>query len=238
MRYEVDTHTHTIASGHAYSTMAEMAAAAKTAGLAALAITEHGPMLPGSCHRIYFHNYKSIDRHAFGIELLLGCEINIVSYDGAVDLDRKSLEKLDIGIASIHDHCYSIGTKAQNTRAYCRAMENPYVDIIGHPDDGRVPVDFEELVRCAKDTGKLLELNNSSLSPANPRENGYENMKTMLVCCERYGVMVSLGSDAHFFDRVGRFDDVQAILDEVHFPEELIANISVDRLKQHLHKFR
>ena len=50
--------------------------------------------------------------------------------------------------------------------------------------------------------------------------------------------MVSLGSDAHFFDRVGRFDDVQAILDEVHFPEELIANISVDRLKQHLHKFR
>ena len=237
MRYEVDTHSHTIVSGHAYNTMAEMAAEAAAIGLKALAITEHGPMLPGSCHQIYFHNYKAVDRYAYGIELLLGCEMNITGYDGQLDLDKKSLDALDIGIASIHDHCYLIGTKKENTRAYCLAMENPYVDIIGHPDDGRVPADYEELVRCARDTGKLLELNNSSLSPANPRENGYENMKTMLGYCEKYGVMVSLGSDAHFFNRVGRFADAQAILDEVRFPEELIANVSVDRLKKHLHKF-
>ena len=57
MRYEVDTHSHTIVSGHAYNTMAEMAAEAAAIGLKALAITEHGPMLPGSCHQIYFHNY-------------------------------------------------------------------------------------------------------------------------------------------------------------------------------------
>lgn len=238
MKYAVDTHSHTLVSGHAYNTMSEMAAAAKNAGLKALAITEHGPSIPGSCQPIYFHNYKVIDRFAYGVELLLGCELNIVDYDGTVDLDRKSLSRLDIALASIHNLCYTIGTRTENTRAYWKAMENPYVDIIGHPDDGRVPVDFKELVRCAKETGKLLELNNSSLDPLSSREDGYENMKIMLGYCEKYGAMVSLGSDAHFFRHVGGFNEVQAILDEVRFPEELIANTSVEKLKKHLHKFQ
>lgn len=238
MKYAVDTHSHTIMSGHAYNTMAEMAIAAKEKGLKALAITEHGPKMQGSCQPIYFYNYQAVDRHIYGIELLLGCELNILDYDGTVDLNQKGLERIDIALASIHDLCYTKGTKAENTRAYCKAMENPYVDIIGHPDDGRIAVDYEELVRCARDTGKLLELNNSSLDPSNPRENGYENMKTMLGYCEKLGVSVTLGSDAHFFTNVGKFDAVEAVLDEMCFPEELVANTSLQKLKKHLHKFQ
>ena len=50
MRVEIDTHTHTLASGHAYNTMNEMAKAAADKGLKGLAITEHAPEMPGTCH--------------------------------------------------------------------------------------------------------------------------------------------------------------------------------------------
>ena len=48
MRVEIDTHTHTLASGHAYNTMNEMAKAAADKGLKGLAITEHAPEMPGT----------------------------------------------------------------------------------------------------------------------------------------------------------------------------------------------
>ena len=48
MRIELDTHTHTLASGHAYSTISEMIDAAAQKGLKLLGITEHAPAMPGS----------------------------------------------------------------------------------------------------------------------------------------------------------------------------------------------
>ena len=56
MRVEIDTHTHTLASGHAYNTLNEMAQAAADKGLKGLAITEHAPEMPGTCHLFYFQN--------------------------------------------------------------------------------------------------------------------------------------------------------------------------------------
>ena len=63
MKIELDVHTHTIASGHAFSTLQEMAQAAAGKGLKLLGITEHSPGVPGSCNPIYFtlipqHYYK------------------------------------------------------------------------------------------------------------------------------------------------------------------------------------
>ena len=58
MNIELDTHTHTLASGHAYSTITEMIDAAVDKGLKLLAITEHAPAMPGSCKDFYFYNLK------------------------------------------------------------------------------------------------------------------------------------------------------------------------------------
>ncbi len=58
---EVDSHTHTIASGHAYSSLGENVTAAVTAGIKLLAITEHGPAMPGSphiCHEWRHHSER------------------------------------------------------------------------------------------------------------------------------------------------------------------------------------
>ena len=85
----LDLHTHTIASGHAYSTLQEMAKAASDKGLQILGITEHAPSLPGACNPIYFRNLHIIPREMYGVRLLLGAELNILDTTGRLDLDER-----------------------------------------------------------------------------------------------------------------------------------------------------
>ena len=58
IKIEIDTHTHTLVSGHAYSTMKEMTQAAEEKGLKGLAITDHAPDMPGSTNIFYFQNLQ------------------------------------------------------------------------------------------------------------------------------------------------------------------------------------
>ena len=53
MNVALDVHTHTVASGHAYSTLQEMVQAAADKGLKILGITDHGPTVRGSCNPVY-----------------------------------------------------------------------------------------------------------------------------------------------------------------------------------------
>ena len=62
MKVAVDTHTHTLSSGHAYNTIREMAYMASQMGLEALAITDHGPEMKGGPHKYHFHNMKILPR--------------------------------------------------------------------------------------------------------------------------------------------------------------------------------
>ncbi|MEE1085712.1 MAG: phosphatase [Schaedlerella sp.] len=239
MKFIADTHTHSLASGHAYSTIREMASAAADKGLKMLALTEHAPELPGTCGLYYFMNFDVIPRKLYGVEMLFGAEVNIMNPEGKLDLPHKVYQDLDIVIASIHPPCYGMGHSIEeNTQAYVNVMKNPYVNIIGHPDDGRFPVDYEVLVKTAKETGTLLELNNSSLRPASFREGGRENMKIMLDLCKKYEVMVTTGSDAHVDADVGRFCYVQEMLDFCNFPEELIVTTDIEKLKLYLNRFK
>ena len=231
MRVEIDTHTHTLASGHAYNTLNEMAQAAADKGLKGLAITEHAPEMSGTCHLFYFQNLRIVPRKKYGIELLLGTELNIMNAQGEIDLPDSVLERLDIAIASIHMPCFKDERTIDNvTAAYEKVMEHPYVDIIGHPDDGRFPVDMKRLVKKAKETGTLLEVNNSSLRPEGFRENTKENCLEMVKECKAQGVMIVLGSDSHVDADIAEYPYVEEILRETDFPEELVANVSLEKL--------
>lgn len=236
MSYEhvLDLHTHTVASGHAYSTLREMAKAASEKGLSILGITEHAPKMPGTCHSFYFHNLKTVPRELYGIRLLLGSEVNIMDFDGNIDLEERDLKGMDVIIASLHTPCIKPGSMKENTTAYLKVMENPYVNIIGHPDDGRYPVDYRALVEGAKEKGKVLELNNHSLDPKCFRRDARENDLKMLEFCKEYSVPVIMGSDAHFDTLIGEFSIARKLLEEVSFPEELVLNRSVDALKGHV----
>lgn len=231
MKIEVDTHAHTLVSGHAYNTIREMAQAAAEKGLKGIALTEHAPEMPGSTNLFYFQNLKVVPRQMYGVKLLLGAELNILDEEGKVDLPQSVIRSLDLVIASIHILCFPDGcTKDAVTGAYIGAMENPYIDIIGHPDDGRFPVDYQKLVEAAKRTGTLLEVNNSSLRPGGFRENTRENTIEMLKICKEQGAMVVLGTDSHVDATLGDYAYVKEVLKEVDFPDELIANVTYERL--------
>lgn len=234
--YVLDLHTHTVASGHAYCTLREMAKAAAEKGLEVLGITEHAPQMPGACHNYYFHNLKVVPRELYGIRLLLGTEVNILDPEGKVDLNEKELRSMDVVIASLHTVCMNPRTRRENTEAYLNAMKNPYINIIGHPDDGRYEIDYKALVEGAKEYGKILELNNHSLEPDCFRQNARENDICMLELCKEYRVPVIMGSDAHFDSLIAGFGQAVSLLTELDFPEELVLNRSVDAIGGHINR--
>ena len=226
----LDLHTHTTASGHAYNSLYEMVHSASVRGLSLFGCSDHAPAMPGSCHSFHFINFKVLPRTLYGVRLMMGVELNIMDYDGTVDLEQSVLEPLDYAIASLHQPCIHSGTALQNTNAYLGALKNPLIHIIGHPDDGRFPVDYEELVNVAKRTRTLLEVNNSSLKPGGFRKNTRENSIAMLKECRKQGAMVVLGTDSHVDVTLGDYTYVEEVLKETDFPEELIANISYKKL--------
>lgn len=234
MKYLIDTHTHSVASGHAYNTIDEMTRHAGEIGLENIAITEHAPAMPGTCHLLYFSNLKAVPRDKFGVHRFMGSEVNILNFDGKIDLKPGMLKKMDIVIASLHSPCINPGTVEQNTCALIKAMENPYVNIIGHPDDSRYEVDMEEIVFSAKKNHTLLELNNSSLKPGSSRQGARENDIEMLTLCKKHDVCITLGSDAHVEEDIANFSYAQELLDMLDFPDRLIANTDLDLLNSYL----
>ena len=229
MKILVDTHTHTIASDHAYSTVLENAAAAARAGLEALAVTDHTPPLTDAPRMSHFRNLRVLDRVIDGVTILRGAELNICDARGGLGVADSDLSDMDLCIASIHTVVYGSPDPAENLRAYQGAMEDARVKIIGHPEDGRAPVDFAALARAARDAGVLIEVNNSSLRPISYRQNTRENMTALLRACEACGAHICLGTDAHFAPAVGRFEESLSLLEELHFPEELVANTSLQK---------
>lgn len=231
MKFVLDTHTHSITSGHAYSTIQEMAEAAKNKGLQLMALTDHAPKLPGTCHIYYFWNLKVIPRIINGVEILRGAEVNILDEEGNIDLEEDILERLDLVIASLHDACIEPGTRAANTRALIGAMSNKYVHIIGHPGNPRYPIDVDRLVRAAKDKNVLIEVNNSSF---HVREGSKDNCTAIALKAKEIGCRVVVGSDAHISYDVGKFDTVLEMFRRIDMPEELVMNTSVEKLKNFL----
>lgn len=238
MNFVLDTHTHTLASGHSYSTIREMAHTANERGLKLLGITEHAPKMPGSCHEFYFQNLKVVDRVMCGVELLLGAELNILDPNGTVDLPDSILRKLDITIASLHIPCMTPGTMLENTKAYVNAMKNPLINIIGHPDDRRYLVDYKEIVLAAKEYHTLIELNNASLTDGGARVNARPLDIELLGLCAEYNVPIVIGSDAHIDMAVGKHDKAAALLEEISFPEHLIVNQDTDYLKKYVNRYK
>lgn len=234
MKDILDIHTHTLVSGHAYNTLYEMVKSASENGLTLFGSSDHAPALPGSCHEMYFCNFTALPKELHGVKLMMGCELNILDYNGTIDLKKWLLKRIHYGIASIHDLCYTVGTAEDNTAAVIGAMKNPYVQIIGHPDSSKIPLNYEEVVKSAKEHHVLLEVNNSSLKPTSPRPGARENYHTMLSLCRKYNVSIIMNSDAHCATDAGNHSFVIDLLKEIDFPEELVVNSSLKKLSEYI----
>lgn len=234
MKDIMDLHTHTIASGHAYNTIYEMVKGASERGVELLGITDHGPAMKSAVPKNYFNNFKMLPRELYGVKVMFGCELNIMDYEGTVDLSSNVLGKIDYAVASIHKACFDVGSKLQNTNAYIGAMKNPYIRIIGHPDDASIPVDYEMLVCAAKEYDVLLEVNSESLNPRCARMQTEDNYLIMLEYCKKYNVSIVLDSDAHCELDVGNHKKSHEMLSEIAFPEELVVNSSLEKIAKYI----
>lgn len=228
-----DVHMHTIMSGHAFGTLRELAAEAALKNLKLIGVTEHAPGIPGTCDPIYFRNLVDAPRLLSGVEILHGSEVNLLE-GGGLSLDRKHLDCLDYAVVGIHGLCYDNAGIVKNTDWLLKAMEDPKVRFVSHPDDGKNPLDYPALVAGAKELNVALELNNSSLRKPSLRPNCVENYRTMIPLCMEMGVPIIVNTDSHDPGTVGDFTLARELLSTMDINEALILNTDAEKLKAFL----
>ena len=229
----LDLHTHTVISGHAYSTLKENIREAKARGLKGFAITDHGPAMPGVLGDAYHVvNMKlAVPKYIDDIRIIRGFEANIIDYDGKVDLPIDFTPSVEFIMASLHEICIVPRTKKEHTDGLINCMASGYVDVIGHPDGYGFPLDYEPLVEAALEYGVALEVNNNSLK-GQVRGDTRENYLKLLKLAKKNRVFISVGSDSHFYQSIGEMELAEKILEELDYPEDLIINQSVERFEE------
>ncbi|MDP4158914.1 MAG: phosphatase [Bacillota bacterium] len=232
MEIEVDLHTHTVASGHAYSTLTENAQAASRKGLKILGMTDHAPSMPGAPHLYHFGNLAILPDELFGVQILPGVEANITSYEGELDIPEHYLGRMKLVLAGLHPICYPGGTSEQNTQAYIKVMENPMVDMMVHPGRPEFELDLEKIAYMSAQLNVPVEINNSSLSQE--KSGAWGNCRRFARYMLKYQGPVILGSDAHFWNRVGEFRHALELVHEVGIMENQILNTSSKRVLDYL----
>ena len=192
-----DLHTHTSASDGGAS-IEEMAAAAVELGYEYLAITDHSKssvIANGLTAERLLKHVKAIHQAGEtikGIKLLAGCEVDILA-DGALDFEDAILAELDIVVASPHVALKQDAKKS--TERILRAIDNRYVNIIGHPTGRMInsreglPLDFSRIIPAAAANGIALEIN-----AGYPRLDLNEQNARAAVAG---GVMLAIDTDAH-----------------------------------------
>ena len=192
-----DLHAHTDWSDGRH-TLEEMVAAAKAQGLAYFAITDHSVSstvangLDQKRLLAQVARVRELDAAVEGITVLVGSEVDIRRH-GELDFPDEVLAQLDIVVASVHSH-FTL-TEAEMTDRIVRAIENPLVNIIGHPT-GRMlghrpmyPVNLAEIIAAAAAHQTVLEINGSphrlDLDPEFVR------------MAKAAGVLLAVNTDAH-----------------------------------------
>lgn len=238
MRCAADLHTHTVLSGHAFSTVAENARAASQAGLALIANTDHGPAMPGASQAPYhFANQRTLPQTICGVRVLAGAEVNIVDDAGTLDVPARILSRLDLVLASLHDVCIAPGDADTNTARLIGAMGSGLVDVIAHPGNPVYPVHWEALIEAALAHGVLLEINASSLKNR-VRPGSRARLAHMLAAARDTDLAFVLGSDAHWQGEVGDFDQTLSFLWEQGVAPSRILNLDADRVCAFVEKRR
>ncbi|MFW5908570.1 MAG: DNA polymerase/3'-5' exonuclease PolX [Desulfosalsimonas sp.] len=192
-----DLHAHTRRTdGH--GSLKEMAEAAKALGYEYLAITEHSQKvaMAGGLNekevRVHMENIDRVNQELKGFRLLKGMEIDILA-DGSLDLPDSVLKDLDLAVCSVH-YQQRLDRKKQTDRII-RAMDNPNMDILGHPTSRLIntrdpmEIDLERIIEAAKERKVVIELNAQPDRLDLP--HNYCKMAAEL------GVKIALSTDAH-----------------------------------------
>ncbi len=248
---KVDPHTHTIFSGHAYSTIEENAIHAAEMGMEAIAITDHFSPHFSRADNLFkdfgtILNMSALPKVIHGVRIFSGAEVDIVDFNGNLaGYDMKGhksdksvvealLDYIEVSIASVHGfEGYKNGSCLQNTQMYVNVIHNYKVDIIGHADRGGIVYDLKEILKAAKVEGTIIEINEHSFDFD---EQTIRNCRNLAIGCAEEGVPIVVSSDAHSAFFIGKFNRALKMLEEINFPKELVANETLEKFIQILEK--
>ncbi len=231
MKIIADLHTHTLVSKHAFGTINEMITTAIDKNLLALAITDHSPYSQDGGTTVYFKSIKYLPKNIHGLTLLPGVEMNIMNYDGKIDLDIETLKNLDFNIASYHKNIIAPSSIEEHTNGYEKIIKNEYVDCLGHIGNPKYKFNMEYIIKLCKEHNKLIEINSSS--PLS-RKGSEPICKEIAQLCKKFELNIVVTSDAHSTYQLGDFRDAINILKSVNFPDDLVLNADYDRLIKYL----
>ncbi|GGA81586.1 putative phosphatase [Neiella marina] len=232
MRILVDTHAHTIASTHAYSTVHDYLIVAKERGLQGFTITDHGVAMPDSPHIYHFVNMKIFPRSVDGITIFRGMEANILDSNGRLDVPDALHDKLDLVIASFHEPVIKPTSKSDHTQALIGAIESGKCQIIGHPGNPNFPFDYQAVIEAAIQHNVAIEINNSSFLES--RHGSEPNCMGILQVVKELGGLVSVGSDSHISYQLGEFSKSLEAIDKVGLASTQIINRDLASFKAFL----
>ena len=234
-----DLHTHTDLTDGVAS-LETMADAARRRGYEYYAVTDHAPdlIMQRMTDEKMLAQREQVRaltaRLTGGLVLLHGTELNI-GPDGSVDWDADFLAGFDICVASVHSHFGQ--SRAEMTRRFVAACENPHVNVIGHPTARRmgkrppVEVDFGELFRACARTGTALEINASPQRLDLPSDH--------IRAARDAGVRFAIDSDAHSVSDLGNMPYGAGTAQRGWLtPDDVINTWPLDRLRAFLRKDR
>lgn len=236
-----DLHIHTLMSGHAFSTLEECIGAACRRGLSLMAITDHGPSMEGSAHEGYFEMSARIPKQADGMNVLFGCEMNILNESGDVDLGARAMSGLDILLAGLHARTpYDGAGEAGNTAAVINAMKrHPNISIITHPFRAEFPISVRDVVQAAKECHVILEINLPLLLKATDNKGDgnsgliVDRTAEMVSCTHSAGGRYIISSDAHYSGEIGIEDSqYRKLMGELGILPEYMLNDKIEELKR------
>jgi DNA polymerase (family X) len=154
-----DLHTHTTWSSDGKNTLEEMVEAAAARGYEYYAITDHSHYLREGRLEAQLAEIERVRAVFPTLHILAGVEANIRS-NGEVDVPEDELRQLDWVVASVHQ-----APQTRPTERVLEALDNPYVDCIGHLTGRRIgkrgprEVDVERVIEKALAVGVVLEIN-------------------------------------------------------------------------------
>jgi DNA polymerase (family X) len=230
-----DLHTHTDLTDGVAS-LETMADAARRRGYEYYAVTDHAPdlIMQRMTDEKMLAQREQVRAVDTNLVLLHGTELNI-GPDGSVDWDADFLAGFDICVASVHSH-FEL-SRAEMTRRFVAACENPHVNVIGHPTTRRmgkrppVEVDFGELFRACARTGTALEINASPQRLDLPSDH--------IRAARDAGVRFAIDSDAHSVSDLGNMPYGAGTAQRGWLtPDDVINTWPLDRLRIFLRKDR
>lgn len=234
MKIVADLHCHTLASTHAYSSIAEYVQQAKKLGLFGFACTDHAPNMPDGCHIWHFMNLIQVPDEVEDVRIFKGIETNIKDHNGNIDVDHEMvLSESDMVIASYHGPVTDPGTIDEHTHSYLQLAKHPYVDMIGHSGTQAFAYHYEPVIKAMRDNNKIIEINSNSFDI---REGAKENCVEIALLCKKLGAPISVNSDCHSIWQLGHVNNAIKVLEEMEFPQELIINTDTNRLLNHLNQ--